>query len=178
MKLMQQSKGKFHCENFQGLFELHSSDLSLFFSSFFPLPWYVKCFLIAHTYFSVINNGFLIKVIICVPARSTVPTHGFWTDVRLGKLRSEGSMEFGEGWVGNECWSGFSIEICGSLLIVYSTKTKAKNAPISTRSRWEGPKSTETRSQSLAGVDEALARGLVKRCSQCAHFPAPLSFER
>ena len=43
----------------------------------------------AHTYFSVINYGFLIKVIICVPARSTDPTHGFWTDVCLGKLRNQ-----------------------------------------------------------------------------------------
>ena len=72
-----------------------------------------------------------------------------------------------------------SFEICGSLLMVYSTKTKAKNAPLSTRSRWEGPKSPESRSQSLAGVDAAWARGLVKRCSQCAHFPAAsFSFER
>ena len=126
MKLMQQSKGKFHCENFQGLFELHSSDLS-FFSSIFPLPWCIKCFLIAHTYFSAIDNVFLIKVIICVSARSTVLTNtASETDVCLGKLRREGSMELGEGWVGTEWWSVFSIEICGSLLMVYWTQTKAK----------------------------------------------------
>ena len=100
---------------------------SQFFPSIFPLPWCIKWFLIAHTYFSVINNGFLIKVIICYPARSTVLTNtASETDVCLGKLRREGSIEFGEGWVGTEWWSGFSIEICGLLLMVYSTQTKAK----------------------------------------------------
>ena len=101
---------------------------SQFFPSIFSFPWYIKDFLIAHTNFSVINYGFLIKVIICVSARSTVPTNtASETDVCLGELRSEGSMEFGVGWVGTEWWSGFSIEICGSLLMVYSTETTEKN---------------------------------------------------
>ena len=97
---------------------------SQFFPSIFSFPWYIKDLLIAHTNFSVINYGFLFKVIICVPARSTVLTN----------TASEPTF----------VWETCAVKVPWSL----------------GRGGWR-----------------MCEPGAWWRCSQCAHFPASLSFE-
>ena len=56
--------------------------------------------------------------------------------------------------------------------MVYSTRRKPKMHHFQREAGEKAPNQPELRSQSLAGVDTAWVRGLVNRCSQCAHFPA------